>query len=297
MINIPKQFFNASVKGRIAKLDDSAFFAPSRILGPSDSVFVDNVLTALLAYGSDSKEILDLGCYFGMLPFFVEDLIRSDNKQYAPNWTLVDNMLYVNELRASLENSSELSGRFLPKHILKEWYNLNERTLQIFEHTDAKILPPVTVEGFNTYWKNLSRYYDVQQPAMSLYVSLYDTPRIKYDLISYDLSAGRYEENKPLLENVILNHSHDNTIIVLDDVWPNHPKTMALFHHIITNFDYRPIAFSRHRVAIMKPMAKLAFLEKFSRKVTVDDKRPQLPYYSFWKTNNEYWGDFLILEA
>ncbi len=297
MIKITKQSYNLGFDKGLSKLNKAAFYTPSRILGPNDSVFDDNVLTALLAYGSDSKQILDLGSYFGMLPFFVEDLVRAGNEQYLPTWTLVDNMLYVNELRASLENSSTLTGRFLPEHFLKEWYDLNERTVQLFEHTDTKILPPVTVDAFNAYWQKLATYYDVQKPNMSMHTSLYDVPQITYDLVSYDLSAGRYTENKPLLEHVILNHTHENTIIVLDDVWPKHPMTMALFYHIVSTFDYKPVAFSRHKVAIMKPTAKGAFLEKLSSRVNVHENRPNLSYYGFRKSTNEYWGDFLQLEG
>jgi hypothetical protein len=282
MIKIEKlgRGFDGFDKG-LYNLDSSAFLNPKRMLVPHDASFIDNLFIAILAVSQSSKKILDLGSFFGSLPFFVEGACRKANTVYQPEWTLVDNMLYTNELVVCLQQDKQLSGHWLPQFIYDEWKNLQPHVAKLFNNG----LPPSTLNEFNQYWDKLALEFNVTKPNMTMYTELhYD----KYDLVSFDLSAGRYLENKSLFYDVLENCMHEQSVVILDDVLPKFPMMMSLFYDILTNTDLEPIAFSPHRVALINKSSK----QQFIKKVPVDLENR---YYSFYKHSNEHWGDFLVL--
>lgn len=299
ILQIPK--LNSSFfKNGFDKLHYHAMFNPTRILGTSnDQIYLDSVLVTLLSYAKQSKKILDLGSYFGMLPFIVEDLHRLGNVNFKIDWTLVDNCTYVKELHQYIIGQASLSGNFMSVAHSNEWNKskIVLPTQKLFDSYGDSCLPPINAEQFQLYWQKLaSDYLDVTCPSMTMYEDLSLLEGQKFDFVVFDLSAGRFKNSVDMF-GILQNHVTDDAIIVIDDITPSHPETMAFFQHVMKTYNYAPVAFSPGKIAVMHTEQKAEFLLKAESKITINEMNfDSTSFYCYYK-DNEVWGPYLQLRT
>jgi SAM-dependent methyltransferase len=211
------------------------------MLESKKTIFSDHVLYFFLIASTSSTKILDLGSFFGMTPFLVEDIARLINyKSDSLCWTCVDNNTYVKQLKAAiLENK--------PTDFFREW--------QIKQWKKMGLIPETTAEEFHTFWENLCKKRNIKQPNIISKESL-ENDYTKFDIIIFDLNAGNYNDNYKIFLKLIKENIHPDTILIFDDVQPKHPNQMALFHRILKEFNYEPLAFSLSKIAIVSKKSK-----------------------------------------
>ena len=299
ILKIPK-LKTALIKNGLNKLHYHALFEPTRMLGSNnDHLYLDSVLITMLSHAKQSKKILDLGSYFGMLPFFVEDLYRVSNTPNEIEWTLVDNCLYLIEMHNYLKGEAPLSNNFLSIAHSVEWQkdNIPLRTQALFDSTDTHCLPPINSIQFQQYWEKLATtYLDVKCPNMKMYEALDQLDGEKFDFASFDLSAGLYKNSKDMFSKM-LPHVTDDAIIVIDDVAPTHPEAMAFFNHIMKDYNFVPVAFSPGKVAVMQLKYKELFLQQVDKQVIINEIEVDESNYYFSFRENEIWGSYLKLHT
>lgn len=292
MLKIP--FSPRMFETGLCNLNRNAFFNPSRILGPDDRIYNDLVLQTMLIVGTQSTCVLDAGSFFGSMAFAVEDLLRKANYDYKRiSWHLLDNNLYVNELKESLENDNPISGRYLHQFNVDDWKK-HPRPELFSLGSKGHCVPPTTTTEFEQYWKNLAVSYNVPMPDMSMAIDTNSIAADKFDIIMFDLSAGKYNENLEVLNNLLIK-THDKTVIVLDDVVPQHPETMALFKTLYDTLSYRPIAFSTYKVALAKESSKDAIIENL--RDYIDTSYGTKGYYWCREVTGSVWGNYLELKT
>ena len=122
---------------------------------------------------------------------------------------------------------------------------------------------------------------------------------VKFDLVHFDLTAGAYELNKEVFEQLAANNLSDDGIIVFDDMTPRHPKMLLFFQYLITKTEFRPIAFSTGKIALMRRGHKQAFIDKALAAGLIDPDDERSYYYAFLVEGHpdSDWGDFLNLRA
>jgi hypothetical protein len=299
ILQIPKLKYSF-IKNGFDKLHYNALFEPTRILGTStDQIYLDSVLVTMLTYAKQSKKILDLGSYFGMLPFIVEDLYRKCNVNFKIDWTLVDNCSYVTELYQHITGKAPLSDNFMSLTHSNEWKKnkITPTTQNLFDSYGDSCLPPINAEQFQLYWQKLaSDYLDVTCPSMTMYEDLSLLEGQKFDFVVFDLSAGRFKNSVDMF-GILQNHITDDAIIIIDDVTPSHPETMAVFQHVMKTYNYAPVAFSPGKIAVMRPEHKEEFLLKAESKIAINEINFDAPsFYCYYKVN-EVWGPYLQLRT
>lgn len=280
-------------------LDYYAFFEPEVVL---NFHWPDTVLFALLSHVKKPKHILDLGSFFGTLPFIVEEIIRSSGLQEQFNWTLVDTGLYTKELATAIRNNTPVTGRYLNINQFNGWHEDNvppwkERAL--FQKVGKYYLPPSNPSEFDDYWSRLAMHYRIPKPYMTMYESIEEAQDKKFDLVHFDLTAGAYELNKNMFEYIIKNNLSDDGIIVFDDMRPQHPGMLLFFQYILTSTDFRPIAFSTGKIGMMRKQYKEDFINKVADEGLIEIDYTRDSYYSFQLCEGleSDWGNFLDIRA
>lgn len=299
ILQIPK-ITSSFFKDGFNALNYNALFEPTRILGSgSDQIYLDSVLVTLLSYAKQSKKVLDLGSYFGMLPFIVEDLHRRGNMKFDIDWVLVDNCMYVKELYNDLKGIASLSGDFLSYSHLAGWDkdSMPGNTRKLFDVHNNSCLPPINAEQFQIYWKKLAAdYLNVECPNMTMYEDLSLLKGQKFDFVIFDLVAGMFKNSVKLFDE-LQDYLTDDAIVIIDDVLPRHPETMAFFHYILKTYNYAPIAFSLGKIAIMKPEHKEKFLTEAEHYIAIHELNLNSPdFYCYYRVN-EIWGPYLQLKT
>ena len=297
VLQIPK-IKDSYFKNGFDVLNYHALFEPTRMLGyNNDEIYLDTVLIAMLIHAKQSKKVLDLGSYFGMLAFVVEDLYNHGNINSEIEWTLVDNCLYVKELYQHIKGESEFSGKFLPMGVIAEWTKerIPKNTQYLFDSHGESCLPPSNTEQFQQYWKNLANnYLKVKCPNMTMYEDLNLLTGQKFDFVVFDLSAGRYKNNIEMFSK-LQEYVTDDVIILLDDINPRHPEMMSLFHKVMELYDYSPVAFSPGKIAVMHPKQKKDFLSSVENYITINKQNVSDPNFNCYLNSNEVWGPYLQL--
>jgi hypothetical protein len=302
MLQIPRITSKFISEGFNNTIDQIALFEPDIAL---NFHYPDCVLFALLIELKNPKHILDLGSYFGMLPLLTEHLhaLYGDNKKF--NWTLVDNCSYVKELTNFIKGDVKFSGRFLKQFHVDTWNikNVKPWKQQMFEIHGEYCVPPSTPEEFATFWEKFTSYYKIGNPYKEMYNSLTSIPsQRKFDLVMFDLAAESFEENLEIFQDLLDNYITDDAIIVMDDIYPKHPRGMALFQWIIDNTDFIPLAFSTNKIAIQQKQFKNEFM--FTTVMNAGLRAngsfthaiPQ-EHFNFFFHKAYKWGDFLNLRA
>lgn len=299
ILKIPK-LKSSFIKNGFDKLHYNALFEPTRILGSStDQIYLDSVLVTLLSHAKQSKSVLDLGSYFGMLPFVVEDLYRRAGATSDIKWSLVDNCTYVKELHQHLIGETPLSGNYMSAIHSAEWAKdkIQSPTRNLFSSNNEYCLPPINAEQFQQYWEKLATdYLGIKSPDMTMYEDLNLLEGQKFDFVIFDLSAGQFRNSIDVFSK-LQEYVTDDVVILIDDVSVAHPETMALFHYIMEAFDYIPVAFSPGKVAVMHPAHKEKFMLQAESYITVNEMNIDLPdFYCYFKTN-EVWGSYFQLKT
>jgi len=267
--------------------------------------YPDSVLFALLAHIQQPKEILDLGSFFGMMPFITEEIYRTGWRGTGSetfSWTLVDKCLYTKELADVVNGKTTLSSRWLNHSHLQAWHEdvvSAWKKEELYQKAGQYYCPPSNPLEFDTYWDKLAAHYNINRPKMQMVESLEETNNKKFDLVHFDLTAGAYELNKEVFEQLAANNLSDDGIIVFDDMTPRHPKMLLFFQYLITKTEFRPIAFSTGKIALMRRGHKQAFIDKALAAGLIDPDDERSYYYAFLVEGHpdSDWGDFLNLRA
>ena len=204
--------------------------------------YLDNLLIGQLICASNSKIILDLGCYSGVMPLLVEDIIIQNASGHETNleWILVDNFSYMKYIKRRI-NTSNLDL------LSKGWDSIKS----IFPWAENLEIPPTNPTELRDFLTAMNAQVAAPLPKMKIYESLLEVTQI-IDLASFDLQADDFDGNLKALEyvNSIL---RDGGIIVMDDVKTMHPNQMALFITIVnSDMGLHPMAFGRGKVALIK---------------------------------------------
>lgn len=279
-------------------LDWHSFYEPDLVL---NFHYPDVVLFALLAHVKQPKHILDLGSFFGMLPFIVEEIYRSSGSAQQFNWTLVDNCLYTKEFAEAIKNRSPISARYLNQTHFDAWRQENVLPWKDswFQKSGYHYLPPSNPFEFSVFWFRFATHYRIPNPYLTMYENMTDVKDTKFDLVHFDLTAGASELNRNMFNHVINNNLSDDGIIVFDDMRPQHPKMLVFFQYILATTDFRPIAFSTGKIAMMRKQYKPEFISKVDNAGLREVNHTRDDYFSFQMAGGEEtdWGDFLDLRA
>lgn len=279
-------------------LDWHAFYKPDTVL---NFHYPDVVLFSLLAHVKKPKHILDLGSFFGMLPFIVEEIFRSSGSNEQFNWTLVDTCLYTKEFAEAIKNNTPISARYLNQKHFNAWRQENVLPWKeaFFNKSGDYFLPPSNPMEFRAYWHRLSSSYNVPMPPMVMFESIEEVNDTKFDLVHFDLTAGASELNKRMFNHIAEHKLNDDGIIVFDDMRPQHPKMLLFFQYILATTDFRPVAFSTGKIAMMRKKYKPEFIFKVDNEGLREVNHTRDNYFSFALAGGEEtdWGDFLDLRA
>jgi hypothetical protein len=288
------------IRDGFKNLKHYTFYEPDVVLNMH---YPDIILFALLAHVKQPNHILDLGSFFGLLPFAVEEVFRSSDNQQQFKWTLVDNCLYTKELAEAIKNNTGLSTRFLSKKHFDGWHQDNVPAWKegmFFDKVGEYFLPPSTVAEFNGYWFKIANHHKIPRPYMQMFESMEEVKDKKFDLVHFDLTAGAYELNKNTFLSLVEHNLSDDGIIVFDDMRPQHPNMLLFFQYILANTDFRPIAFSTGKIAMMRKSHKEAFINAVVDNGLIEvDYRLKDSYFSFQRcgAGDTDWGNFLDLRT
>ena len=279
-------------------LDWHAFYEPDTVL---NFHYPDTVLFALLAHVKKPKHILDLGSFFGMMPFIVEEIFRSSGSYQQFNWTLVDTCLYTKELANAINNNTPISGRYLNQKHFDAW---REESVPPWKERFLKksgnfFVPPSNPHEFRIYWFRFAAHYGIPMPSMTMFESIEEVKDTKFDLVHFDLTAGASELNKNMFNYIIQHKLNDDGIIVFDDMRPQHPKMLLFFQYILATSDFRPIAFSTGKIAMMRKQHKSPFIGNVDSAGLRQVIHTRDSHFSFALDDGEEtdWGDFLDLRT
>jgi hypothetical protein len=287
------------VRDGLQAFDHYTFYEPEVVL---NFHFPDIVLFTLLAHVKKPKHILDLGSYFGILPFVVEEISRINNCPESFNWTMVDNCLYTKELAGTINGDVTFSNRYLNRNHLDSWHENNVPKWKenvLFKKVGEYYLPPSTTLEFERYWSCFATHYKVPKPSMKMFESIDEVKDTKFDLVHFDLTAGASELNRKMFHLIAEHKLNDDGIIVFDDMRPQHPKMLVFFQYILATSDFRPVAFSTGKIAMMRKKYKPEFIFKVDNAGLREVNHTRDNYFSFAMAGGEEtdWGDFLDLRA
>jgi len=241
--------------------------------------FLDTVLITQLIHATKSKEILDFGCYLGLLPLLVEDLLQdgfSDMSMQA-NWTLIDNFEFLKDLHQYLNDVNHKPVYFNTIESKSIWQNMS------IEKQNLLVSPPTNSDELLAMLTRVANGRNSLLPKFKNCYSSLDHCNSMVDFISYDLSASHF--NIDILNDCVYNKLNDKGIIVLDDVKPVHPQQMAVFHHALNTMPIYPIAFSRGKVALMKTTS---IEEKNS--YLINTIFPRLKVFDYYQRPGNFYG-------
>lgn len=244
--------------------------------------YLDNVLIAQLIHASGAKRVLDFGCYLGMMPLLVEDILITSNSDAVNGleWTLIDNFMFTKAAKDDLA---------LPTRFSKFWNEF----VEMFPWAEGLALPPVTNIELLEMLTAMNDQVAAPMPNLKIFPKI-DYQTEKFDLISFDLSANDFDANMTAFKKAtaLLN---EGGLIVLDDVKPLHPSQLALFvYAIVNNFNLHPFAFGRNKVVLLKsiPASKQARIDAI-----LENLHTEFDYDLFyWKPyNNPIFGKCITL--
>ena len=134
---------------------------------------------------------------------------------------------------------------------------------------------------------------------MTMFESIEEVKDTKFDLVHFDLTAGSSALNRSMFEHVIKHNLTDDGIIVFDDMRPQHPKMLLFFQYILSTSDFRPIAFSTGKIAMMRKEHKPLFMFNVEKAGLKQISWTRDNYYSFQFLDGEEtdWGDFMDLRT
>ena len=289
------------IRDGLKSLDWYTLYAPDVVL---NFHWPDAVLFTLLAHVKKPKHILDLGSYFGILPFVVEEISRINNCPESFDWTLIDSCLFTKELAAVVKGEITLSSHYLNNYHLNTWHcrgtGQSWKENVLFKRIGNYYLPPSTPLEFENYWSSLATHYKIPKPSMRMFESIEEVQDTKFDLVHFDLAAGDYQVNKEMFNLISVHKLNNGGIIVFDDMRPQHPNMLLLFQYILATSDFRPIAFSTGKIAMMRKKYKAEFILNVEnaglREINLQYRDN---YYSFAVNGGRdtEWGDFLDLRA
>jgi hypothetical protein len=275
-----------------------SFYEPDTVL---NFHYPDIVLFALLAHVKKPKHILDLGSFFGMLPFIVEEIFRSSGSNEQFNWTLVDTCLYTKEFAEAIKSNTPISARYLNQKHFNAWRQENVQPWKevFFRKLGDYFVPPSNSFEFDIFWYRFALHYRIPKPPMTMFESIEEVKDKKFDLVHFDLTAGASELNKRMFEHVANHLLSDDGIIVFDDMRPQHPKMLLFFQYILSTSDFRPIAFSTGKIAMMRKKYKADFIFSVDNAGLRQINHVRDNYFSFAMAEGEEtdWGNFLDLRT
>ena len=135
--------------------------------------------------------------------------------------------------------------------------------------------------------------------SKTMFESIEEVKDTKFDLVHFDLTAGASELNKNMFNYIIQHKLNDDGIIVFDDMRPQHPKMLLFFQYILATSDFRPVAFSTGKIAMMRKKYKPEFIFKADNAGLRQVVHTRDSYFSFALAGGEEtdWGDFLDLRS
>lgn len=263
--------------------------------------YPDTVLFTLLAHIKKPRQILDLGSFFGTLPFIVEEMSRVGGCPESFNWTLVDNCLYTKELAEVITTSSEISGKWLLPSHLDTWHNSvggKSSRQRLYSQHNGWSVPPCNTEQFYDFWGKFATVYNVPKPSMTMHEDVKLLGENKFDLVHFDLTAGSYKLCVEMIHLLLEKHLQPDSIIVFDDMTPKHPIMLSFFQYLLRETNLRPVAFSTNKIAMMNQDYKDKFFQQAVEADLIDTTHAKMPYFSFMREGvPNCWGDQLNLRA
>ncbi len=301
MLQIPKITENYISQG-FKTIDQTALLEPNMGL---NFFYPDCVMFALLLDIQNPTRVLDLGSYFGLLPILTEQLHKLYGTGKKFQWTLIDNCSYVKELSDFIKGQGPFTGAHLKNRHLETWKleNIKKEKQHFFESTDRYCIPPSTPEEFHIFWKKFTDHHKFDNPNKEMFTGFDTMPKDrKFELAMFDLSSENFDVNKRMFELLVNEYGSDDIIVVMDDISPQHPNSMALFNYILDTTDFLPLAFSTNKIAIQRKKFKDNFI--FKRTVEaghhgLGSPTKDIPqtYFNFFFRSAYKWGDYLNLGA
>lgn len=272
--------------------------------GIKTSLF-DNLFFAQLLHATKSKNILDFGCYVGMLAVMVEELLqqgKSDMQQYA-NWTLIDNFSFLKDIKSNIADSTVFQFGNTLKHAPSWKTALADKSKSNF----IKQIPTTPGE-LHEFLINLIAYSKSPMPVIQLVdSSLNSINDKKFDMISFDLRASEFSPNFELLVQCVTDQLNDFGIVILDDVKTVHPNQLAIFMSILDSYQVFPLAFGTGKIALIKCKSmkdKDDCIEVLASRLHVEKDaflqhlQSNTENYIFWSLrSNPKFGKFLLMNT
>ena len=301
MLQIPK-ITERYISQGFKTIDQKALLEPNIGL---NFFYPDCVMFALLLDIQNPSRVLDLGSYFGLLPILSEQLHKLYGEGKKFQWTLIDNCSYVKELADFIQGRGPFTGIHLKNRHLETWKleNIEEEKQHFFKKTDQYCIPPYTPEEFHAFWKKFTEHFKLDNPNKEMYTGFDTMPADrKFELAMFDLASENFEVNKMMFETLVKDYASDDIIIVMDDISPQHPNSMALFNYILDTTDFLPLAFSTNKIAIQRKEFKEDFIFNKTAKAGhrgrgLPTKDVPQPYFNFFFRSAYKWGDYLNLGA
>jgi hypothetical protein len=220
-----------------------------QLAGPVNSTYLENVAVASIIHIFQPKNFLDLGCYCGALPIMVEDLLSLSGSDCSnkTEWYLLDDF----SLLKSIAEFNEAYDK--DNHVIHE--TVHNYCLHLRNPNSKGVLKnfPIPIDGekLKTVIEGITKMFGASSPNInSISTSLSDLQGTKFDMISFDLFADRYEENLKILELIVNEHLNEKGMIVLDDASPDHPGQLLLLLDAIKTLNLNLIAVAGKRVVL-----------------------------------------------
>lgn len=211
-----------------------------QLSGPIFPTYLNNVVFAQLTHLFQPKSFLDLGCYYGALPMMVEDLLELAASDHSgkTQWYLVDNFSFFKETKKHNQNYNP-NDPWLSE-VARDFCDSvrNPKAPGILKNfpipTDPTQLESV-LRGVADRFK--APYPNIVQIAEDVR-HLND---IKFDLVSFDLSANSFANNFAMLELLVNGFLNKNAVIAIDDIAAEHPSQLVLFLEAVQSLNLQLI--------------------------------------------------------
>ncbi len=198
-----------------------------QLAGPVTSTYLENVAFAQLVHIFQPKNFLDLGCYCGALPLMVEDLLElGRSEQFGQtNWYLVDNFSLLREIDWFNKNFDP-SNYKVSTPVLDYCHQLrNTQSHGILKNFAVPVDPTLLEEVV----RGVAGHFNAPYPNIkSISTDLDQLEGLKFDMVSFDISAENYSVNLNTLRLLVEKYLSPNATVVLDDVAPEHPGQLFL---------------------------------------------------------------------
>ena len=184
----------------------------------------------------------------------VEDLLELANsdRQNKTQWYLFDNFSFLKEIVWIDENFEEWM-KTKEAH-LKTW---RYHASHLRDHKSTGLLKnlpiPTNPQALRDFLKLLTAKCSAPCPDIrSIDDDLGALDDKKFDMISFDLSADQYLQNRKMLRHLVEKNLAAGGIIALDDVAAVHQGQLLLFLDAVTEMDLAPVAVAGDKVFLQK---------------------------------------------